>query len=101
MAKIDKKKGGSKPLTDEETRSIDRAARARRASPPRDPTGEHHVACAAIAREAGVDPSTVLDDWDEAAATKEYESGITRADAERQAVEVVRERYLRQKGLGI
>lgn len=85
-----------KPETDEQRRIRDRADRARRAMSPRDPTGEWHEACAEIARAAHVDAGDVLDDWSHRAAIREYEAGVTRADAERLAVDDVREQYLRQ-----
>lgn len=77
----------------------DRVARARRAQPPRDPTGEHHEACAAIAAAVGVDPGDVIDDWDHDAAIRQYEGNISREEAERLAVEAIRERYIKQTGL--
>ena len=64
----------------------DRIARAKAASPPRDPTGQHHEDVATIARAVGRDVVEMLDEWDERAAIKEYEGGIARADAEEQAV---------------
>lgn len=83
--------------TAEDRMLADRVARARKANPPRDPTGEHHAACAEIARAAAVDVGDVLDDWDHEASIIEYERGCLRADAERVAVEHVRDRHLRQK----
>ncbi len=85
--------------TPEQLRIRDRAARARKAQPPRDPTGESHDACAEIARIAKVEPFVVLDDWDHEAARIEYEGETPRADAERQALDIVRERYLKQRSL--
>lgn len=79
--------------TDEQRRIRDRAERARRAQPPRDPTGEHHAACAAIARASGRDVVDVLDTWDERAAVREWDGAMTRVDAERAAVDDVRDIY--------
>ena len=65
----------------------DRVARARAATPPRDPTGEHHEALADIARRAGLDVVALLDAWDEIAAIKQYMGCADRALAEREAVD--------------
>ena len=63
----------------------DRVARAKAASPPRDPTGEHHEALAALARERELDVVDLLDTWDERAAIYQYVAGADRPTAERQA----------------
>jgi hypothetical protein len=65
----------------------DRVARAKAATPPRDPTGEHHEAMAAIARASGRDVVDLLDLWDERAAIYQYVAGVDRPTAERQAVD--------------
>jgi hypothetical protein len=88
------------PETDEQRRIRDRADRARRATPPRDPTGAMHVAGAEIATAAHVDAGDVLDDLDHEAAVIEYEGGRSRAEAEALAIVHVRERYTRQKEIG-
>lgn len=90
-----------KPQTDEQLRIADRAARARKAQPPRDPTGDHHATCCEIAREAGIEPFFVLDAWDERAAIRQYDGNADRADAERLAVDDVRAIFIRQKGLDL
>jgi hypothetical protein len=66
-------------------RAADRAARARAAQPPRDPTGEHHVTMAEVARRSGRDVVDLIDIWDERAAIREYEGETDRAAAEREA----------------
>jgi hypothetical protein len=85
--------------TAEDRMLADRIARARKAMPPRDPTGEHHASCAAIARAAGADVADVLDAWDELAAVAQYERGTDRPTAEREAVEHVRQIYTKQGSL--
>lgn len=75
---------------DSAARASDRAARARAAQPPRDPTGEYHVAMAEVARASGRDVVDLLDLWDERAAIREYDGGASRADAEREAAAEVR-----------
>ncbi len=88
--------------TDEQRRIRDRADRARRATPPRDPSGAHHASCVNIARAAGVQPDVVLDSWDERASHRQYDGNVSRDEAERLAVDDVRGIYPpQQKGLGL
>lgn len=68
----------------------DRIARARRANPPRDPTGVHHEALAELAHRFDRDVVDLVDLWDERAAIREYD-GAERRAAERLAVEDVRD----------
>ena len=74
-------------------RAADRAARARAAQPPCDPTGEHHAAIAEVAQRSGRDVVDLLDLWDERAAIREYEGEASRADAEREAAAEVRQMF--------
>ncbi len=69
----------------EAMRVADRLARARAASPPRDPTGVHHEAMADLARSSGRDVVDMLDLWDERSAMRQYEGCVDRATAERDA----------------
>lgn len=77
----------------------DRIARARAAQPPRDPSGEHHQAIREIADESGRDVVDLLDLWDERAATRQYDGNLSRADAERLAVDDVRDIAIAQRRL--
>jgi len=87
-----------KPAPKVTAKDLLRADAARRARPPqRDPTGEHHEACAELARECGVKVDDVLDDWDHAAAIIEYERGADRDTAERVAMEQTRAMYQRRR----
>lgn len=88
-------------LTVKERQEQDRVMRARKANPPRDPSGEHHEAIAEIARAVGVDVSDMLDDWDHRAAVMEYDGYVSRAEAERIAVEDIRAMYVRQGKLAL
>ena len=85
-----------KAPTPNELAAADRAARARAANPPRDPTGAHHLAIAELARETGRDVTELLDSWDERAAMREYAGEANRAESERLAVEDVRTQFVRQ-----
>lgn len=76
----------------------DRIARARAKNPPQDPTGQHHVAIAEIARLAGMDVAALLDEWDERAAIRQYEGCSDRATAERDAVTDIEARYAPGQG---
>lgn len=73
----------------------DRVRRARLASPPRG--AEYYVACGELAQRVGADPGDVMDDLDHAAAVIEYEGNVSRQEAERLAMEQVRDRYERQR----
>lgn len=66
--------------------------RVRRAMPPRvDPTGACHAAVAELAREHGMDAADLLEQWSDRAACRAYLGGASQAEAERLAVEDVRE----------
>lgn len=75
----------------------DRVRRARLAQPPRGT--EWYVAAGELAAEIGADVNDVLDDFDYHASVREYDGGVTRAEAERLGFEDVRERYTRQARL--
>lgn len=91
---VDRRRGASKlPTPDERMR----AAAVGYAKPPgSDPTGAHHAACRDIADEAGVDVTLVVEDWSHRAAIRQYDGNVTQADAERLAVDDVREQYVKQ-----
>ena len=76
----------------------DRVARARAATPPRDPTGEHHEALGELARSRGLDAGDLVDEWSARAAAREYMGGVTRAEAERAAATDVIEAYGNRQG---
>lgn len=84
--------------TPEQRQIADRVRRARAADPPRDPLGIHFAALSALAQEHGFDLADMLDEFDERAAVRQYDAGVTRTEAERLAEEDVRERYLRRQG---
>ncbi len=68
------------------------AARRAAAAPPQsDPDGWCHEQIAELARETGRDVGDLLDWWGEFAAVREYDGGYSRQEAERLAVEQVRE----------
>lgn len=73
----------------------DRVRRARMANPPRN--AWHYEQCAELAREVGADPCDVMDLYDEIASTQEYLANVSRQEAERLAMEQVRDRYERQR----
>jgi hypothetical protein len=77
----------------------DRIARAKAKNPPQDPTGEHHESIAKIARHIGRDTCTLLDEWDERAAIRQYEGGQDRASAERDAVTDIEATYAPMQGV--
>lgn len=79
----------------------DRVARARAANPPRDPTGEHHQAMAALACVSGRTVDYLLDEWSERSAAREYLGGVTRAEAERLAAADIIAAYTPQQGLAV
>ena len=80
------------PLEQVRQRQVaDRAARARAAQPPRDPTGEHHDALCELAKRSGRDVVELLDLWDERAAVRTWEGEQDQLAAEREAVSDVRE----------
>ena len=84
------------PIAAAKARQVeDRVRRARIANPPRG--AEYYVACGELARDVGVDPGDVMDDLDHAAACIEYEGNVSRQEAERIAMEQVRDRYERQR----
>ncbi len=85
--------------TDESLRIRDRAARARKAQPPRDPTGEHHEACAEIAKATGRDVYEIVDCWDERASMRQYDGNADRESAERLAMDDVRAIFVAQKDM--
>jgi hypothetical protein len=71
--------------------------RVRRAMPPRvDPTGACHAAVAELARDHGLDVADLLEETLERASVREYLGGVTRPEAERLAVEDVREAVYRR-----
>jgi hypothetical protein len=71
--------------------------RVRRAMPPRvDPTGACHAAVAELARDHGLDPADLLEEAVERASVRQYLGGVTQAEAERLAVEDVRESVRRR-----
>jgi hypothetical protein len=80
--------------TPEQRRIRERAAASRRADQPTDPTGEHHAACAELARATGADVGDVIDTWDACATTRAYDTD--RATAERLALGDVRDIYHRK-----
>lgn len=66
--------------------------RVRRGRPPaEDPDGACHAAVAELAREHGMDAADLLEQWSERAACRTYLGGASQAEAERLAVEDVRE----------
>lgn len=73
--------------------AADRAARARAATPPRDPTSERHAAIAELAQRTDRNVDDLLDLWDEHAAIREYDGTATRADAERDAAAEVEQMF--------
>ena len=71
--------------------------RVRRATPPRvDPSGACHAAVAELARDHGLDVADLLEETLERASVREYLGGVTRPEAERLAVEDVRESVRRR-----
>ncbi len=77
----------------------DRIARARAKNPQQDPTGEHHESIARIAKASGRDVVELLDLWDERAAIREYEGGVDRATAERDAVTDMEAQFAPMQGV--
>ncbi len=66
----------------------------RRATPPgSDPSGVHTEEICALSKRLGLDHVELLDAWSEHAALREYDGELSRAEAERLAVEDVRERF--------
>lgn len=92
VAVVAQRKFAPKP-TAAELQQMDRVMRARRANPPRDPDGSCHEEIAAIARETGRDVADMLDIWDERAAIRQYDGETDRYEAERLAVEDVRQLF--------
>ncbi|MGL4445713.1 MAG: hypothetical protein ACRCU1_18965 [Alsobacter sp.] len=72
----------------------DRVARGKVAG--RDPTGRHMAAVCVLARRTKIDPLHLLDDWDERAAVREFEGGLSRALAEEGAVVDVESMTIKQ-----
>lgn len=71
--------------------------RVRRARPPaEDPTGACHLAMSRLAHAHGLDAADLLEEWAERSSVREYLGGVTRAEAERLAVEDVREAVYRR-----
>lgn len=71
--------------------------RVRRAMPPRvDPTGACHAAVAELARDHGLDVADLAEEWSERAAVRCYLGGASQAEAERMAVDDVRESVRRR-----
>lgn len=68
------------------------------ADPPRDPTGEYHVKCRELADELGMDIGDVMDDWDHAAAIRQYDGNTIRDEANRLGFEDIAVMLRRQKG---
>jgi len=87
----------ARKIAAEALRAADRAARARAAQSPRDPTGEHHAAIAELAQRSGRDVDELLDLWDERAAIREYDGAVSRAIAEREAVAEVQQMFAPQQ----
>ncbi len=52
-------------------------------------------ACIELARTLGVDAEALVEEWTERAAIREFEGGQSRADAERDALDDVRQRQRR------
>jgi len=77
----------------------DRAARVRAADRTRDPDGWYHRACRALADEVGAEVGHVLDEWEERAAVREYCGETPREEANRLALEDVRDRLRPQRRL--
>jgi len=75
----------------------DRVRRARAGSPPRDE--RYYLACAELARDAGLEPCEVMDAFDEAAACIQYTTNVSRVDAEALAMEQMLTRYTVQRRL--
>lgn len=90
-----KGKAPSDPVKDRQI--ADRVARARVAKPPRGT--EYYVACRELADRLGLDAGDVMDEFDDRAGTREYLGDVTRAEAEKLAMQDVLERFDRQAEL--
>jgi hypothetical protein len=72
-------------------------ARGRRARPPReDPSGACYAALAALAVDHSLDVGALIEEWSERAAMRAMVGGLPLAEAERLAVEDVRENVRRR-----
>jgi len=88
--------------TDEQRRARERAAPVLRARKAQAPTSDHNDELEAIAESAGVPFADVYEAWSERAGIRQYDAGVTRLQAERDAVDDVRAMYpTRRKGLAI
>ena len=86
--------------TDEQRRARERAAPVLRARKAQAPTGDHDDELVAIAEAAGVPFADVLEAHGERAAIRQYDAGVTRLQAERDAVDDVRAMFRpRQRAL--
>ncbi len=75
----------------------DRVARAKAAHPPRGV--EYYVLAGELAASLGADPGDIMDHFDERAALREYDGGLTRQEAERLGWQDCEEFYVRQRRL--
>lgn len=79
----------------------DRVARARKANPEFDATGKYLEALRELADQTGLDVSDLLDDWTHASGCRLYEAGMTLIEAERQGLEDIKDRLIRQRRLAV
>ncbi len=77
----------------------DHIARAKAANPPR--SAEWYGRCGDLARELEIDPGDVFEQFDERAAIREYDAGVTRRDAESAAFDDVVAHFTRQTALAV
>lgn len=90
---------GSKLPTPSERLLAAKIEQARRGTEPR--SAEWYERCGELAREVGVDAGEVLEEFDERAAIRQYDVGVSRADAELLAWDDVRERFVKQRALAM
>lgn len=87
-----------KPTPDD--RAIaDRISRERAKDLPR--SLEWYERCGDLAREYALDPGAVFEEFDERAAIRQYEAGVTREAAESAAFDDVRARFVKQTQLAV
>lgn len=85
-----------KPLpTSKELQIMDRVQRAKRSYPKQDRHGIYREACAELAEETGADVESVWEDFGHRAAVRQYLAEIDIDEAERLALEDVRDQYRR------
>ena len=77
----------------------DRVARAKAKDGQR--SAEWYERCGELARDHGLDPGDVFEFFDERAAMREYEAGVTRAAAEDAAFGDTRDRFVKQRALAV